>query len=133
MPNLTKINKKIKTFEKKITVSGDKSISIRWVLFSSLASGVSKAKNLLMSEDVIASLKSIRKLGINYKINKNFCTIYGKGLKGYKYKKNITLNAENSGTFGRLILGFLVNSPYPIKLIGDKVYQKEILKEYLIH
>ena len=128
MPNLTKINKKIKTFEKKITVSGDKSISIRWVLFSSLASGVSKAKNLLMSEDVIASLKSIRKLGINYRISKNFCTIYGKGLNGYKYKKNITLNAENSGTLGRLILGFLVNSPYPIKLIGDKSLSKRDFK-----
>ena len=80
MPNLTIINKKIKKFEKQITVDGDKSISIRWVLFSSLASGVSKAKNLLMSEDVIASLKSIRKLGINFKISKNDCTIYGKGL-----------------------------------------------------
>ena len=128
MPNLIIINKKIKKFEKKITVSGDKSISIRWVLFSSLASGVSKAKNLLMSEDVIASLKSIKKLGINYRINKNFCTIYGKGLNGYKYKKNITLNAENSGTLGRLILGFLVNSPYPIKLIGDKSLSKRDFK-----
>ena len=128
MPNLIIINKKIKKFEKKITVSGDKSISIRWVLFSSLASGVSKAKNLLMSEDVIASLKSIKKLGINYRINKNFCTIYGKGLNGYKYKKNITLNAQNSGTLGRLILGFLVNSPYPIKLIGDKSLSKRDFK-----
>ena len=128
MPNLIIINKKIKKFEKKIIVSGDKSISIRWVLFSSLASGVSKAKNLLMSEDVIATLKSIKKLGINYKINKNFCTIYGRGLKGYKYKKNITLKAENSGTLARLILGFLVNSPYPIKLTGDKSLSKRDFK-----
>ena len=52
--NLLTINKKIKKFNKKINVSGDKSISIRWVLFSSLANGVSKAKNLLMSEDVIS-------------------------------------------------------------------------------
>ena len=34
--------------------------------------------------------------------------------------KNIILNAGNSGTFARLILGLLVNSPYYIKLIGDK-------------
>ena len=34
-------------------------------------------------------------------------------------KKNIIINAENSGTLGRLILGLLINSPYPIKLIGD--------------
>ena len=52
MTNQLIIKKKIENFNKQITVSGDKSISIRWVLFSSLAEGVSKAKNLLMSEDV---------------------------------------------------------------------------------
>ena len=34
--------------------------------------------------------------------------------------KNIVLNAGNSGTFARLILGLLIKSPYYIKLIGDK-------------
>ena len=43
----------------KLYVSGDKSISIRWVLFSSLASGTSKAKNLLLSDDVKAAIKTI--------------------------------------------------------------------------
>ena len=43
-----------------------------------------------------------------------------KGLNGFEYKKNIVLNAGNSGTFARLILGLLVKSPYYIKLIGDK-------------
>ena len=81
-----------------------------------------------MSEDIIASLKTIKKLGINYKVNKNFCTIYGRGLKGYKYKKNITLDAKNSGTLGRLILGLLVNTPHPIKLIGDKSLSKRDFK-----
>ena len=52
MPNCLVIKNKIKNFKNKIKVSGDKSISIRWVLFSSLAAGVSKAENLLMSEDV---------------------------------------------------------------------------------
>ena len=33
---------------------------------------------------------------------------------------------QNSGTLGRLILGFLVNSPHEIKLIGDKAYQKRL-------
>ena len=46
--------------------------------------------------------------------------------------KNITINAQNSGTLGRLILGLLINSPFKIKLIGDKVFQKEILKEFQI-
>ena len=59
MPNTIQISNKIDKFNKTIEVSGDKSISIRWVLFSSLADGVSEAKNLLMSEDVMAAIKAL--------------------------------------------------------------------------
>ena len=120
MSNTIIIKKKLKNFDKEILVSGDKSISIRWVLFASLANGNSKAKNLLISEDVKAAIKTIRKLGIKVELKNNFCKIYGKGIDGYKYKKNLTLNAENSGTLGRLILGLLINTTKPINLIGDK-------------
>jgi 3-phosphoshikimate 1-carboxyvinyltransferase len=54
--------------------------------------------------------------------------IYGKGINGYKYKKNLVINAKNSGTLGRLILGFLINTPKPIKLIGDKSLSKRDFK-----
>ena len=120
MPNSLNINDKIGSFNKVISVSGDKSLSIRWVLFSSLANGVSNAKNLLLSEDVLAAIKAIRILGIKSKISKNQCKIFGKGFKGYNYKKNLTINAENSGTLSRLILGLLINTKFPIKMIGDK-------------
>ena len=42
--------KKIKSFNKTIRVSGDKSLSIRWILIASLASGISTARNLLISK-----------------------------------------------------------------------------------
>ena len=128
MPNSIIFKKKIKSFNKEITVSGDKSISIRWVLFSSLASGISKAENLLMSEDVLAAIKTIKKLGVKVKLDKKICKVYGKGINGYQFKKNLTLNAENSGTLGRLILGFLIDTKYPIKLIGDKSLSKRDFK-----
>ena len=114
------IKKKLKNFDKEIFVRGDNSIRIRWVLFASLANGNSKAKNLLISEDVKAAIKTIKKLGIKVDLKNNICKIYGKGIDGYKYKNNLTLNAENSGTLGRLILGFLINTTKPINLIGDK-------------
>ena len=128
MPKHIFVKKKIKSFNKTITVSGDKSLSIRWVLLSSLASGCSKAINLLMSEDVLATIDSIKKLGIKVSINKKDCKIYGKGIGGFKYKKNLVLDAKNSGTFGRLIMGLLINTPYPIKLIGDKSLSKRDFK-----
>ena len=64
MPKQICINNKISPYNKIIQVSSDKSLSIRWVLLSSLASGVSRAKNLLISEDVLATLKAIKRLGI---------------------------------------------------------------------
>ena len=128
MSNLVLIKKKLKNFNKKISVSGDKSISIRWILLASLASGLSKAQNLLVSEDVLAAIRAIRKLGIRVVLKGNFCKIYGNGINGFKYKKNLILNAENSGTLGRLILGFLVNTTSPIKIVGDKSLSKRDFK-----
>tara|TARA_B100001027_G_scaffold142761_1_gene99435 strand:+ start:671 stop:2014 length:1344 start_codon:yes stop_codon:yes gene_type:complete len=128
MPNSLIINDRIDRFKKVISVSGDKSLSIRWVLLSSLANGVSNAKNLLLSEDVLAAIKAINILGIKSKITKNVIKIFGRGIKGYSYKKNITINAQNSGTLGRLILGLLINTTYPIKIIGDKSLSKRDFK-----
>ena len=80
MPNSLIVSNKIPRFNKVISVSGDKSLSIRWVLFSSLASGVSNAKNLLLSQDVLAAIRAIKILGIKSKISKSGSKIFGKGL-----------------------------------------------------
>ena len=128
MDNKIVLKKKITSFSKKISIPGDKSISIRWVLISSLANGISKATNLLMSEDVIASIQAIRKLGVKVIVKNDICKIYGVGVRGYKYKKNVSINARNSGTLGRLISGILVDTPFPIKIIGDKSLSKRDFK-----
>ena len=120
MSNSINVNNKINYFNKTITVSGDKSLSIRWILFSSLANGKSQAYNLLLSEDVISAINAVKKLGAKVKLNKNYCTIIGNGPNGYKYKKNIVINSKNSGTLGRLIMGLLIDTPHKIKIIGDK-------------
>ena len=128
MSNLIKIKKKINNFNKVISVSGDKSLSIRWILFSSLAKGKSKAFNLLLSDDVLATIKAVRKLGIKVKLNKNYCIVFGNGPDGFKYKKDIIIDSENSGTLGRLIMGVLIDTPYKIKIIGDKSLSKRDFK-----
>ena len=81
-----------------------------------------------MSEDVLAAIKAIKKLGIKVINKKKECKIFGKGIDGYKYKKNLKIDAQNSGTLGRLILGLLINSPDPINLIGDKSLSKRDFK-----
>ena len=91
MQNQIVIKKKIKNYNKKIIIPGDKSLSIRWILFASIADGVSVARNLLNSEDVKDTKNVIKKLGIKIYSNKDICKVYGNGIDGYKYKKNITI------------------------------------------
>ena len=124
MLNHITINDKIKFFKKKIKVSSDKSLSIRCVLLASQAVGISKIYNLLESEDVLNALKTIKKLGIKCKKKNNFYEIHGFGLNGFSIKKNTVINAGNSGTLARLILGLLIKSNKKIKLIGDKSLSK---------
>ena len=123
MNKIFKVNRKIDPFRKIINVEGDKSLSIRWVLISSLSKKKSVALNLLKSEDVLNAISCIKLLGSKVKFSRNKCEIIGNGLN-QNYKKKIVLNAGNSGTLGRLILGLLVNSNKKIKLIGDKSLSK---------
>ncbi len=124
MGNKLFINAKNNSFKKTISIDGDKSISIRTLLLGSQAVGKSQIENILLSEDIKNSINCLKKLGIRISLNKKDCSIYGTGLNGFQYKKNIVLDAGNSGTFARLILGLLVKSPYYIKLVGDKSLSK---------
>ena len=120
MKNILLINNKINKFNKKISISGDKSLSIRWALMSAQALGKSRAYNLLDSEDVNNSLIALKKLGVKIIKNKKFCEIFGKGLNGFSFKENTIINAQNSGTFARLILGVLARTEKNVILKGDK-------------
>ena len=118
------IKKKIKNFNKVINVDGDKSISIRSLLIASQSYGVCKIKNLPKSEDILSTINGLKKLGIKIFFKKKTCFIHGNGLNGFKYKKNIIIDAGNSGTFARLLLGLLVRTPYEVKIIGDRSLSK---------
>jgi 3-phosphoshikimate 1-carboxyvinyltransferase len=119
------INQKIHFFKKNsINVDGDKSLSIRFILLSSLSSGRCVATNLLKSDDVISAIDIMRKLGIKIKMNKKTCEVNGNGLFGLKFKKNLILNSRNSGTTARLIPAMLTNSNHWVKITGDNSLRK---------
>ncbi len=119
------IYQKIDIFKKKsITVPGDKSLSIRFILLSSLSNGKCTGINILRSDDVLSAIKCIRKLGIKIYLKNQKCEVFGKGLNGYKFSKNLILDAGNSGTTARLLCAILINSPQTIKIIGDKSLKK---------
>ena len=124
MKNHVKIEESIKPFKKEIIVSSDKSLSIRCVLLSSIAAGTSKIFNLLESDDVLNALKAIKKIGVNYKKKKYYTEIHGVGINGFNIKKNTVIDAGNSGTLARTILGLCSATKKKIKLIGDRSLSK---------
>ena len=129
MKNIISINQKIDFFKRKtIFVEGDKSLSIRFVLLSSISKGKCIAYNLLKSEDVICAIKIIKKLGIKVNSKKTNVEIIGNGLFGYKFKNNLTLNAGNSGTTARLLLSVLTNSDGWIKVKSTSVGLEGFIK-----
>ena len=71
---------------------------------------------------------AVRKLGIKSRYENGECIIYGKGIDGYKFRKKSSYWCKKFWTLGRLILGLLVNTPYPIKLIGDASLSKRDFK-----
>ena len=129
MKNKIRIKSIIKSYKNILEIEGDKSLSIRWALLASQATGKSKSINLLKSEDVLNTLYCLQKLGVKVRLSKNSCEIDGKGINGFNYKKNTVLNAGNSGTLGRLIMGLLIHSNNKIRLIGDKsLSQRDFLR-----
>ena len=118
------IKRKIRDFNKVIHVDGDKSLSIRSLLIGSQSYGLCKIKNLPLSGDILSTINGLKKLGVKILFKNNISLIYGNGLNGFNYKKNILINAGNSGTFARLLLGLLIKCPYEIKIIGDPSLSK---------
>ena len=101
-----------------ISLSGDKSISHRALLISSLADGKSKIKNPSTSDDVKSTINCLEALGIEIHPSGNEVIVEGRGFQGYKKPSKI-LNASNSGTTARLLAGILSAQNFESVIEGD--------------
>jgi 3-phosphoshikimate 1-carboxyvinyltransferase len=127
------IKKKIKSFNKIITVDSDKSISIRSVLVGSVSENISQIKNILESEDVKSSIKCLKKLGVKIIKKNKIYYVHGRGLGSLIVKKNTILNFGNSGTLARLLIGLLSTTPnIEVILTGDSSLKKRNMKKLII-
>ena len=102
-----------------ITPPGDKSISHRALLFSSLALGKSEISNLLHSEDVLNMVKALKLLGIKITKKNNIFYVIGSGLTGFNIP-NKHIDCGNSGTLARILIGAIGGSEIFVTLIGDE-------------
>ena len=107
-----------------LKVPGDKSISHRSLIISSMAVGNSTIKGLLESEDVLATVNALKLLGIKITVEKgNVWNIYGAGLSGYKEPREF-LDLGNSGTGVRLLMGAISGSNIKVSFKGDESLSK---------
>ncbi len=102
-----------------VLIPGDKSISHRSLMLGSLSSGKTIIGNFLQSKDCLSTIDSFSKMGIRIVNKGSKVTVFGRGLHGLRAPKTI-LNANNSGTTTRLMLGILAGQPFTSRITGDK-------------
>ena len=104
-------------------VPGDKSISHRALIISSMCIGQSKIKGLLESEDVFATMNALKTLGVRIEESNGCWFVNGVGIFGFKEPTEY-LDLGNSGTGARLILGAIMGSSILANLKGDASLSK---------
>ncbi|MEO0440607.1 MAG: 3-phosphoshikimate 1-carboxyvinyltransferase [Pseudomonadota bacterium] len=102
----------------KITVPGDKSISHRALILSSLAIGKSKITGLLEGEDVLATAAAMRAMGAKIEKKGEVWTVHGVGTGGLM-QPAAALEMGNSGTSTRLLMGLVASHDITTTFTGD--------------
>ena len=116
---------KIKKFNKTIQIPGDKSTSIRALIFASQCIGKSKIKNLLVSQDVLNCVQALKTLGVKIVKSNGIYIVYGNGLGSFRTNNKIKkIFVGNSGTTARILAGLLATHPGKFYLYGDQSMNK---------
>ncbi len=103
-----------------VTVPGDKSISHRAIVLSAIAEGRSRIRGLLRSEDVLATLRAFRQMGVAIdESSDGSVTVEGVGRDGLR-SPAADLDLGNSGTAMRLLAGLLAGQNLSATLTGDE-------------
>ena len=114
-----------------ILIPGDKSISHRLVILSSIAIGESTIKGLLKSDDIMKTIEAMKNFGASIEfINPFNCLIKGVGLGGLSEPKS-ALDFGNSGTAARLIMGLSASHPITTLFVGDTSLSKRPMDRVL--
>lgn len=117
-----------KSIKATVTVPGDKAISHKALILSAIAEGVSEIEGFLINEDSITAIDCLRKLNVGVELfAKGKVKIYGRGLRGLSNPGKV-LNAGNSGTTIRLMMGMLAGQMFPTILDADERGRKKNLE-----
>ncbi|MEW6183666.1 MAG: 3-phosphoshikimate 1-carboxyvinyltransferase [Bacillota bacterium] len=109
----------VRSLKGEVKVPGDKSISHRALMLGGIAEGETVVENFLEGEDCLATLACFKSMGVEVeKFAPAKVRVLGKGLYGLREPSDV-LDAKNSGTTTRLILGILSGQPFFSVVTGD--------------
>ena len=107
-----------------IFIPGDKSVSHRSVMFSALGDKAVRISNFLNAQDCLSTVACMRALGVEIEqISDRELIVHGKGLHGLSEPATI-VDAGNSGTTLRLMMGILAPQPFLTTFTGDASLHK---------
>lgn len=113
------VSRKTQGLKGRIRVPGDKSMSHRALMLGAVSVGETRIKDLLESEDVLATGRAMEALGAKVEQQANGdWHVQGVGIAGLT-SPSAPLDFGNSGTGVRLALGLMAATPLEARCIGD--------------
>lgn len=123
-----------KTFNIETSIPGDKSIGHRSFIIGAIPKGEYKIYNFPFSEDCNTTLDTIKKLGVDVKEileeDKKVLNVFSPGYENFN-RNILEINANNSGTTARLILGLLSGTNVSTVITGDDSLSKRPMNRVL--
>jgi len=113
-----------------IDIPGDKSISHRALLISSIAEGDSRIANVSTAADVGSTINCIQALGVEVAQKSGSLVVRGRGKKGLRQSQRF-LDCGNSGTTMRLLAGILGGQEFGSELRGDQSLSQRPMKRII--
>ncbi|MFA5138575.1 MAG: 3-phosphoshikimate 1-carboxyvinyltransferase [Elusimicrobiota bacterium] len=99
-------------------VPGDKSISLRALLFGAISDGTTRVRGLSLSDSALSMVSCLRMLGARIRLDGDCAEIEGRGLGGLTESRE-PLDAGGSATTLRLLMGALAGHRFTSILTGD--------------
>ncbi len=102
-----------------VRLPGDKSISHRYAMLASIATGVSRFQNFSSGEDCASTLRCMEALGVKVRRAENG-TVEIEGCGPQLHVPGAALDCGNSGSTMRMLAGILAGQGFSSELAGDQ-------------
>jgi 3-phosphoshikimate 1-carboxyvinyltransferase len=113
-----------------VIIPGDKSISHRAAIISSLTENTVNIKNFLLSRDCLNTLQLLKDTGVEIENSNGNIVVYGKGIKNFHDPSDV-LYAGNSGTLIRIACGVLSSANITAVITGDESVNSRPMKRII--